>query len=63
LGGLHDCLLRGGSAERKRKDFHVQIKKLDLELAIGDGLRLPDKLVQPLLRVTVPLPCSSTSLP
>ena len=31
------------------KSLHARIEKLDFELAIGDGLRLPDQLVQPLL--------------
>jgi hypothetical protein len=43
-------LLRGGSAERECKGLHVRIEKLDLELSVGDGLRLPDQLVQALLR-------------
>src|SRR5258706_11878437 len=47
IGQLHDCLLRGGSAERERKGFHVRIEKFDLKLSIGDGLWLPDQLVQP----------------
>src|SRR3977135_353836 len=36
------------SAERERKNLHARTEKLDLELAIGDGLRLSDQLVQPL---------------
>src|SRR5574341_717674 len=36
-----------GSAERKRKSLHPRIEKLDLELSIHDGFRLPDELVQP----------------
>jgi hypothetical protein len=28
--------------------LHARPEELDFELAIGDGLRLPDKLVQPL---------------
>jgi hypothetical protein len=41
--------LRSGSAEREGKSLHSWNKKLDFELAIGDGLGLPDQLVQPLL--------------
>src|SRR5262245_61444160 len=37
------------SAEREREGFHVGIEKFDFELPIGDGLRLSDQLVQPLL--------------
>ena len=40
---------RDGSAEREGKDLHARTEKLDLELAIDDGLRLPDQLVQTLL--------------
>src|SRR4051812_39531060 len=36
------------SAERERKGLHAGIEKLDLELSIGDALRLPDQLIQPL---------------
>ena len=36
------------STERERKSLHPGIQKLDLELSIGDGLRLSDQLVQPL---------------
>ena len=36
------------SAERERKSLHARIEKLDLELSISDGLRLPDQLIQPL---------------
>src|SRR5215212_2768185 len=38
-----------GSAERERKSLHPRIKKLDLEVAISDGLGLSDQLIQPLL--------------
>src|SRR5258708_1963991 len=38
-----------GSAERECKGLHVRIEKFDLKLSIGDGVRLPDQLVQPLL--------------
>src|SRR5712675_1443653 len=37
-----------GSAKRERKNLHARIEKLDLELAIGDGFRLSDQLVQTL---------------
>src|SRR5437867_2112132 len=37
-----------GSAEREHKCLHARIEKLDLELSIGDGLRLSDQLIQPL---------------
>src|SRR4051812_46493284 len=37
-----------GSAERERESLDARTKKLDFELAIGDGLRLPDQLVHPL---------------
>jgi hypothetical protein len=49
IGILHQRLLRE-SAERECKGLQVRIEKLDLELSIGDGLRLPDQLVQALLR-------------
>ena len=35
-------------AECECEGLHARIEKLDFELAIGDGLRLPDQLVQPL---------------
>ena len=38
----------GSSAEGERKSLHARIEKLDLELSIGDGLRLSDQLIQPL---------------
>jgi hypothetical protein len=37
-----------GSAEREDKRLHARIEKLDLELPISNGLRLPDQLIQPL---------------
>src|SRR5438552_4787949 len=37
------------SPERERKGLHARIEKLDLELTISDGLRLPDQLIHPLL--------------
>jgi non-heme chloroperoxidase len=37
-----------GSPERERKRLDARIEELDLELAVGDGLRLPDQLIQPL---------------
>jgi hypothetical protein len=37
------------SAERERKDLHAGIEKLDLDLSIGDGLRLSDQLIEALL--------------
>src|SRR5207245_11523370 len=40
--------LQAGSAERERKSFHTRIEKLDLELSIHDGFRLPDQLIHPL---------------
>src|SRR5919112_6516764 len=40
--------LCGGSAEREAISLHPRIEKLDLELAIGDGLGLPDQLVEAL---------------
>src|SRR5262245_64842366 len=45
--------LRGGiwlreSAEGERKSFYARIEKLDLELSVNDGLRLPDQLIEPL---------------
>src|SRR3712207_13315 len=43
-----ECFCRG-SAEREAISLHPRIEKLDLELPIGDGLRLPDQLVQPLV--------------
>jgi hypothetical protein len=33
------------SAEREGKNLHARIEKLDLELPVVDGLRLPDQLV------------------
>src|SRR5262245_10707967 len=39
---------RGQSAERERESLHARTEKFDFELSIGDGLRLPDQLVQPL---------------
>jgi hypothetical protein len=33
------------STERERKSLHSGIQKLDLELSIGDGLRLSNQLV------------------
>ena len=46
--GISMLSSRGGSAERERKSLHARTEKLDLELSIGDGLRLPDQLVQTL---------------
>src|SRR5258707_12630614 len=37
-----------GSAEGERESLHARIEKLDLELAISNGLRLSDQLIQPL---------------
>ena len=34
-----------GSAERERTRLHACIEKLDLELPISNGLRLPDQLI------------------
>src|SRR6266516_2222059 len=50
----HSCLSsrsfrRRGSAECERKSLHAGIEKLDLELAISNGLRLTDQLIQPLV--------------
>src|SRR5712691_874669 len=39
---------RQRSTKGERKRLHARFEKLDLELAIGDGLRLPDQLMQPL---------------
>jgi hypothetical protein len=36
------------SAECERKRLYARIEKLDLELSIGYGARLPDQLIQPL---------------
>ena len=36
------------SAKRECEDLDARIEKLDLELPIGDGLRLSDQLMQPL---------------
>src|SRR5712691_2414050 len=55
--------LRRGSAERERKSLHARIEKRDRELPIGDGLRLPDQLIESLCRnraialVVPPAPC------
>ena len=35
-------------AEREREGLHALPEKLDFKLPIGDGLLLPDQLVQPL---------------
>src|SRR5205814_5700200 len=45
--GAHDSST--GSAERERKSLHARIEELDLELSVGDGVRLSDQLIQPLL--------------
>jgi hypothetical protein len=37
------------SAEREGERLDGRIKKFDLELSIGDRLRLADQLIQPLL--------------
>src|ERR1700674_5869382 len=42
-------ILCRGSTEGERKRLHARIEKLDLELAISDGPRLPDQLIQPLV--------------
>jgi hypothetical protein len=42
--------LRGGSAERESNSLNVRAEKLDFELSIRDGLRLPDGLVETLFR-------------
>jgi len=42
-------------SERERKSLHARTEKLDLELSIGDGFRLPDQLVETLFG-TVPFP-------
>src|SRR5215210_5617948 len=49
--------LCGGSAEREAISLHPRIEKLDLELPVSNGLRLPDQLVQPLFadRAVAPL--------
>src|ERR687894_2106959 len=41
------CFCRG-SAEREAISLRPRIEKLDLEQPFGDGLGLPDQLVQPL---------------
>jgi hypothetical protein len=48
IWGLQCCSLRNGSAERERKNLHARTEKLDLELAIGDGFRLSDQLIETL---------------
>jgi hypothetical protein len=40
--------MRNGSAERECENLHTRTEKLDLELAIRDGFRLSDQLVQAL---------------
>src|SRR5260370_9985322 len=45
---MNACNAVAPLAERERKRFHARIEKLDLELAIGDGFRLSDQLIQPL---------------
>src|SRR5919112_962983 len=42
-----ECFCRG-SAEGEAKSLHPRIEKLDLEVSVADGPRLPDQLVQPL---------------
>src|SRR5262249_23835380 len=37
-----------GSAECERKRLHARIEKLDLKLAIRDGHRVSDQLIEPL---------------
>ena len=37
------------SAEREREGLHTRIEELNLEQSIGDGLRLSDQLIKPLL--------------
>jgi hypothetical protein len=39
---LPRVMVRNGLAERERKNFHARAHKFNLELAIGDGLRLSD---------------------
>ena len=39
-----------GSAECEHISLHARVEKLDLELSIGDGLRLPDQLIESLFR-------------
>jgi hypothetical protein len=41
-------LLQPVLAKGERKNLHARTEKLDLELAVGDGLRLPDQLIQTL---------------
>jgi hypothetical protein len=41
-------LFCGGSAERERESLNTRVEKLDLELSVSDGRRLPDQLIQPL---------------
>src|SRR5215218_8378128 len=47
LGRWVNSLCRG-SAEREAISLHARIEKLDLELSIGDGLRLADQLIHSL---------------
>src|SRR5258708_30747069 len=49
LGPARVKSLCRGSAECERKSPHARIEKLDLELAISNGLRLSDQLIEPLL--------------
>src|ERR687885_2485571 len=37
------------SAEGEREGLNARIEELDLEVAVGDGTRLADQLIQPLL--------------
>src|SRR5262249_33705547 len=48
FSGCRAGAVRKGSAKRERKNRHARTEKLDVELAIGDGRRLPDQLVQTL---------------
>src|SRR6266404_2316359 len=38
------------SAEREHKSLHARVEELDLEVMVLDGARLPDQLIQALLR-------------
>jgi len=46
---LFGSWLQGGSSERECESLDARTENLDFELSIGDGLRLSDPLVQPLL--------------
>lgn len=45
---LLGLMVRSGSAECERESLHARTKKLDFELAVCDGVRLPDELIEAL---------------